>query len=348
MDKGEGVPLIRGATKLTSVSSSGARYQGKGMLSRVFFPQSPAPAATGYAFAAGCVAVAFASRLLLEPLLHEQAPLLLFTLAVAASAMRGGFGPGLFSTFLGALGCVYFVPPKGALSIAPEYLPAAAREMAVFFVVGAILSQLGSALRGLRWEALELADQRNEILESITDGFVALDAKCRFVYLNSVAGELLGKPRDEAMGKCLWAEVPELRGSLVEVMFRQVFDKRTAVRFEYLFPSANRWFEIHAHPTQHRGLTASFSDISDRKSAELQLRRTLSERDAALDRVRLLSGLLPICAACKRIRDDGGHWQQIESYISQHSQAKFSHGMCPECGQQYYGELWPQTSTGCG
>jgi PAS domain S-box-containing protein len=272
----------------------------------------------------------------------------LFTLAVAVSAMRGGFGPGLFSTLLGAFGCLYFVPPIGGLSIAPEYLPAAAREMAVFLVVGAILSWLGSELRHLRSEALELATQRNEILESITDGFMALDANGRFVYLNSVAGQFIRGPRDEAIGKCLWGEVPELRGSLVEDMFRQVFDKHVAIHFEYLSPLSNQWLEIHAYPAQNGGLTAYSSDVSDRKLAEMRLRETLAERDAALDRVRLLSGLLPICAACKRIRDDDGNWRQIESYISQHSQAKFSHGMCPDCGKQYYGTLWPQTTKDFG
>jgi hypothetical protein len=131
-------------------------------------------------------------------------------------------------------------------------------------------------------------------------------------------------------------------------MFRQVFDKHVPIHFEYLFPLSNRWLEIHAYPAQNSGLTAYFSDVSDRKLAELRLRETLAERDAALDRVRLLSGLLPICAACKRIRDDEGNWRQIESYISQHSQAKFSHGMCPDCGEQYYGTLWPQTSKDFG
>jgi PAS domain S-box-containing protein len=213
-----------------------------------------------------------------------------------------------------------------------------------FFVVGVILSWLGGKLRHLRWQALELATQRNEILESITDGFVALDANDRFVYLNRAAAQLMQRPRDQTVGKSLWDEVPALRGSLVDHMFRQVFDNHVAVHFEYLFPVSNRWFEIHAHPAQNSGLTVYFRDVSDRKLAELRLRETLAERDAALERVQLLSGLLPICAACKKIRDGEGNWHQLESYISQHSQAKFSHGMCPACGKEYYGELWPQTS----
>ncbi len=58
----------------------------------------------------------------------------------------------------------------------------------------------------------------------------------------------------------------------------------------------------------------------------------------ALTRVKLLSGLLPICASCKKIRDDKGYWNQIESYIRDHSEVEFSHGLCPECTEKLYPE----------
>jgi PAS domain S-box-containing protein len=304
--------LIRGVTKQTSIPST-ARHGVTRRLSQLFFPQSPDSALKRYAFAAACCAVLFASRLLLYPLLREQAPVLLFTLAVAVSAIRGGFGPGVLSTFLGAFLAVYFYPPRGYFQIAPEIVPAAARELAVFFVVGIILSWLGGKLRHLRRQALELAAQRNEILESITDGFAALDAYCRFVYVNRTAEQLMQLPRGQTIGKSLWDEAPALRGSLVENMLRQVLDKHVAVHFEYLPPISDRWFEIHAHPAQNSGLTVYFRDVSNRKSTEFRLQETLAERNAALERVRLLSGLLPICAACKKIRDDEGNWCQIES-----------------------------------
>ena len=51
--------------------------------------------------------------------------------------------------------------------------------------------------------------------------------------------------------------------------------------------------------------------------------------------VKALNGLLPICASCKRIRDDKGYWQQVETYISSHSNASFTHGICPECVKKY-------------
>lgn len=59
----------------------------------------------------------------------------------------------------------------------------------------------------------------------------------------------------------------------------------------------------------------------------------------ALSQVKTLSGLLPICSSCKKIRDDKGYWKQIETYISEHSEAEFSHGMCRECAEKLYGNL---------
>jgi DNA-binding response OmpR family regulator len=66
----------------------------------------------------------------------------------------------------------------------------------------------------------------------------------------------------------------------------------------------------------------------------------VAELQDALTSVRTLSGLLPICAYCKRIRDDGDYWRQIEQYVSEHSSAQFSHGICPEClADQIQGEF---------
>jgi hypothetical protein len=59
----------------------------------------------------------------------------------------------------------------------------------------------------------------------------------------------------------------------------------------------------------------------------------------AMSSAKVLRGLLPICAHCKKVRDDGGYWTRIEDYISRHSEADFSHGFCPDCVEKHYGEL---------
>ena len=58
------------------------------------------------------------------------------------------------------------------------------------------------------------------------------------------------------------------------------------------------------------------------------------------EQVKKLEGMLPICGFCKKIRDDGGNWQQLEEYITRHSEAMFTHSICPECGREHYGDLF--------
>ena len=76
-----------------------------------------------------------------------------------------------------------------------------------------------------------------------------------------------------------------------------------------------------------------------RRQAEQDRERVIAELKQALSVVKTLSGLLPICAHCKKIRDDKGYWTQIESYVRSHSEAEFSHGICPECAQRLYPEF---------
>jgi PAS domain-containing protein len=102
--------------------------------------------------------------------------------------------------------------------------------------------------------------------------------------------------------------------------------------------------EMHAYPIfDDEGnvsqVIESSVDITDRKRAEEDRERLISALQEALSKVRTLSGLLPICASCKKIRDDDGYWNRIEEYIKDHSEAEFSHSICPECVIKFYPEL---------
>ena len=81
-------------------------------------------------------------------------------------------------------------------------------------------------------------------------------------------------------------------------------------------------------------------DITESKHAEEERERLISELQKALSEVKILSGLLPICASCKNIRDDKGYWSKIESYISTHSQATFTHDICPTCAKKLYPDIY--------
>ena len=91
----------------------------------------------------------------------------------------------------------------------------------------------------------------------------------------------------------------------------------------------------------HLGFFVMFSLLLSILKFEFAERaRLIKELQEALGEVKQLSGLLPICASCKKIRDDQGYWNQIEFYISKHSEAKFTHGVCPECTKKLYPEYY--------
>lgn len=89
-------------------------------------------------------------------------------------------------------------------------------------------------------------------------------------------------------------------------------------------------------------MAGTILDITRRKNAERERERLIDELKAALAQVRTLSGLLPICSHCKKIRDDKGYWNQLEAYVSQHSNAAFTHSICPECAAKLYPEIFPR------
>jgi CheY-like chemotaxis protein len=84
---------------------------------------------------------------------------------------------------------------------------------------------------------------------------------------------------------------------------------------------------------------ARFSDMRALRRLNTELHNKNEALETALDKVKLLSGMLPICANCKKIRDDQGYWQEVEVYVRDHSEADFSHGLCPDCIRKLYPDL---------
>jgi len=86
-------------------------------------------------------------------------------------------------------------------------------------------------------------------------------------------------------------------------------------------------------------MTGTHRDVSERKRADAEREKLIVELQNALAEVKTLSGLLPICGSCKKIRDDRGYWQRIEQFLADHSGAQFSHGLCPGCAERLKAEL---------
>lgn len=79
-------------------------------------------------------------------------------------------------------------------------------------------------------------------------------------------------------------------------------------------------------------------DITERRAIEAEREGLIHELQEALRRVKSLSGLLPICASCRKIRDKAGAWHNLEAYVRTHTEADFSHGICPDCRSRLYPE----------
>ena len=124
-------------------------------------------------------------------------------------------------------------------------------------------------------------------------------------------------------------------------------DKKEPYKVEYRISHSNgsiRWVSergqgIFDEEGQFLWLDGMVFDITERKNLEEEREVMIRELTDALNKVKTLRGLIPICANCKKIRDDKGYWNQIEEYIKEYSDAEFSHSICPECTQKLYPEF---------
>ncbi|MEQ8181671.1 MAG: PAS domain S-box protein, partial [Smithellaceae bacterium] len=88
------------------------------------------------------------------------------------------------------------------------------------------------------------------------------------------------------------------------------------------------------------GFQGTIRDITEKKQVEEEREKLIAKLQETISQVKTLSGLLPICVSCKKIRDDEGYWNQIEAYLKNHSELEFSHSICPECAEKLYPEIY--------
>ncbi|HEV2113816.1 MAG TPA: PAS domain S-box protein, partial [Terriglobales bacterium] len=187
-----------------------------------------------------------------------------------------------------------------------------------------------------------------KLLEAAPDAMVIVDQQGAIALVNLQAEKLFGYSREELVGQPVELLIPKPHREQ-HVEHRAGFLRNPRVR------EMGAGLELHAlrkdgtevpveislSPLQTPAGPLVFTnvrDVSDRKAAEADRERLIAELQEAIGKVKTLTGLLPICASCKKIRDDRGTWNHIESYIRARSEAEFSHGICPECARRLYPE----------
>ena len=188
-------------------------------------------------------------------------------------------------------------------------------------------------------EALRKSEATNRaLLSAIPDTMIQVDEAGNILTFN-LSQSQPNFLKGDLTGKNLYELLPSPISELTRRHVMQVMKSRVPVVFEFSHGGNTvLFFENRIVPSGERNVLAIIRDITPRVLAEKEKERLINELQTALANIKKLQGLIPICASCKKIRDDKGYWNQLEIYLQEHSDAMFSHSVCPECMEKLYPE----------
>lgn len=195
---------------------------------------------------------------------------------------------------------------------------------------------------------LKVNEERFKKISTLAnDAIIQMNEKGKISYWNPAAETIFGYSREEAEGK-------DLHDLLVPQKYLALFRKGfkafnttgdgpvigKTVELTALKKDGSE-FEIELSLSSYKDqgqwqAVGIVRDIEGRKQNERERDQLIENLKKALDEIKTLKGIVPICACCKKIRDDKGFWNHVETYVQEHSHAEFSHGICPECQKELY------------
>jgi PAS domain S-box-containing protein len=201
-------------------------------------------------------------------------------------------------------------------------------------------------------EAIEYAEA---LVDTVREPLVVLGGDLRIHSANRSFYQVFEVKPEETMGEFIYDlgnrqwDISKLRELLEEILPQNTrFD---GFEVEHDFESIGKKVmllnarRIERESEGRQLILLAIEDITYRKRAEEERENLVKELQDALASVKTLSGFLPICSSCKNIRDDEGYWSQIEAYIRDHSEAEFSHSICPECAKKLYPEHYEKSGS---
>lgn len=202
-------------------------------------------------------------------------------------------------------------------------------------------------------------DHYRSLVDLSPDIIYRLDGEGRILFISNAVGQL-GYDPEELTGK-LFEDIvhPDDHGKMPAHFVERRVGGRSTRRMELRFVKKNRMVQNYslaevtveltcrgkwdvsdadiANPHKRFLYSQGVArDITERKRMEEEREKLIVELKEALFRIKTLSGLLPICSSCKRIRNEEGRWEPLEDYIRKHSEAEFSHTICPQCAKKTY------------
>jgi PAS domain S-box-containing protein len=196
---------------------------------------------------------------------------------------------------------------------------------------------------------IKISEERTRLaVEAVNDGIFDFDLKRNETFFSPRYYTMLGyEPYEMPASRETWVNLlhPEDRKWAVTRVDEQIRKKENWILefrlrtkdggYKWILAQgkASAW-DKEGNPIRRTG---THKDITDRKEAELEREKLIQKLNKALKDVKTLGGLIPICSSCKKIRDDKGYWNLLESYFEQNSTALFSHSLCPGCMDDLYG-----------
>jgi PAS domain S-box-containing protein len=215
-------------------------------------------------------------------------------------------------------------------------------------VLASVADMVAIAIERKRFDdELRKSEERfRSIITTVREGILQVDEYRNIAFANQYFAEMLGYLLDEVMGRPFdtflfvedWEDFHR-RQSQREKNHPESFERRFRTK-----AGQELWAIVSASPlfdadNTFRGAFSTVTDISERRQAEIRLQETNEQLRRAMEQVKTLRGIIPICMHCKKIRDDKGYWNQVEVYVRNHTEAEFSHGLCPECLSRHYPEM---------
>jgi PAS domain S-box-containing protein len=196
----------------------------------------------------------------------------------------------------------------------------------------------------------ESEERYRQLIETMQDGIYRSSHEGKFLEVNPAMVKILGyNSKEELLAIDIKKQLYFDPGDRESAALEQKLEEIAVFRLRRK-DGSEVWVEDHGrhivdengNVLYHEGV---LRDVTERKLAEDALGKSTREREKliqelrfALDNVKTLQGLIPICANCKKIRDDKGYWNQVEGYIMEHSDATFTHGVCPDCAKKIFEE----------
>jgi len=205
---------------------------------------------------------------------------------------------------------------------------------------GKTTAELEARTRELEDALQERDSEWEDTLNALSDWVCLIDLDFRIVRTNRAVENFLGVAREEVVGRPCYKVVHGTGARIDHCPIPPMIRSRRRAQTEVRLPDG-RWLSVTADPLTDKngaltGAVHMVRDITALREVQSERETLIRDLQRALSEVKTLKGLIPICANCRRIRDDNGAWSPLEAFVRNNFDADFSHGLCPECAAREY------------